>query len=124
MNPLQDTGIWSPVGTSPTCSIDADGLEPGHQYKFRVRAVNPEGESDNLESLKPITAKDPFGPPMPPSAPDIVDWSENHMDLEWKEPIDDGGAQVTGYHVEAREGETDNSMARIQTAEIRLRVHF
>ena len=96
MNPLQDTGIWSPVGTSPTCSIDADGLEPGHQYKFRVRAVNPEGESDNLESLKPITAKDPFGPPMPPSAPDIVDWSENHMDLEWKEPIDDGGAPITG----------------------------
>ena len=86
------------MGTSPTCSIDADGLEPGHQYKFRIRAVNPEGESDNLESLKPITAKDPFGPPMPPSAPDITDWSENHMDLEWKEPIDDGGAPITGYN--------------------------
>ena len=34
---------------------------------------------------------------MPPSAPDITDWSENHMDLEWKEPIDDGGAPITGY---------------------------
>ena len=110
-----DTGIWSPVGKSPGCNIDVDGLEPGHQYKFRIRAVNPEGESDNLESLKPITAKDPFGPPLPPSAPDLVDWSENHMDLEWKEPIDDGGSPITGYIIEKR---SRNNMEWMQCGQI------
>ena len=40
--------------------------------------------------------------PLPPMAPEVTDWSEHHMKLSWKEPIDDGGAAVTGYHVEAK----------------------
>ena len=67
-----------------------------------MRAYNSEGESDNLKSLRPIIAKDPFTVPLPPSAPDVVDWSENHMDLEWKEPIDDGGSPITGYIIEMK----------------------
>ena len=35
-------------------------------------------------------------------APEVVDWSERHMRLSWNEPIDDGGAPITGYHVEAK----------------------
>ena len=97
-----DTGIWSPVGTTPTCDIKCDDLEPGKEYEFRVRAVNSEGISTPLKSLKPIVAKDPFTVPLPPSAPDVVDWSESHMDLEWKEPIDDGGSPITGYIVEKK----------------------
>ncbi len=97
-----DTGIWSPVGTTPKTDIDVTGLEPGKEYKFRVRAVNPEGESDNLEALKPIVAKDPFGVPLPPGAPEVKDWSESHMDLEWTEPIDDGGSPITGYIIEKK----------------------
>ena len=38
--------------------------------------------------------------PLPPGAPDVVDWSERHMDLKWQEPLDDGGAAVTSYHIE------------------------
>ena len=97
-----DTGIWSPVGTSPNCEIKCDDLEPGKQYEFRVKAVNEEGVSEPLKSLKPITAKDPFTVPLPPSAPEVVDWSEGHMDLEWKEPIDDGGSPITGYIIEKK----------------------
>jgi hypothetical protein len=37
-----------------------DGLIPGHEYKFRVKALNKEGESEPLETFGPITAKDPF----------------------------------------------------------------
>lgn len=37
------------------------GLEPGHQYKFRVTAVNDEGDSEPLETEKAILAKNPFG---------------------------------------------------------------
>ena len=96
------TGIWSPVGMSEGLTMSISGLEHGKEYEFRVRAVNEEGESDNLQTLKPITAKDPFTVPLPPSAPEVVDWSEDHMALEWKEPIDDGGSPVTGYIVEKK----------------------
>lgn len=33
---------------------------PGHEYQFRVKAVNKEGESEPLETMAPIVAKDPF----------------------------------------------------------------
>ena len=67
-----------------------------------MRDVNSEGESENLHSLRPIIAKDPFTVPLPPSAPDVVDWSESHKDLEWKEPID-GGAEITNYLIEKKD---------------------
>ncbi len=97
-----DTGIWSHAGQTSRLTLDVTGLEQGKEYKFRVRAVNEVGEGDNLESPRPIVAKDPFGVPLPPSAPDVVDWSESHMDLEWKEPIDDGGSPITGYIIEKK----------------------
>ena len=97
-----DTGIWSSVGTTPTLDIECKDLEQGKEYEFRVRAVNSEGDGPNLKTLRSIIAKDPFTVPLPPSAPDVVDWSESHMDLEWKEPIDDGGSPITGYIIEMK----------------------
>ena len=43
------------------------GLQEGKQYKFRVRAVNAEGDSDPLETDHAITAKDPFSAPDSPT---------------------------------------------------------
>lgn len=37
------------------------GLQPGKQYKFRVKAVNRLGESEPLVAMNPILAKNPFG---------------------------------------------------------------
>lgn len=37
------------------------GLQEGKPYKFRVKAVNKEGESEELETEKSIIAKNPFG---------------------------------------------------------------
>jgi len=37
------------------------GLTPGKEYKFRVTAVNGEGESDPLQTVESIVAKNPFG---------------------------------------------------------------
>lgn len=97
-----DTGIWTEVGMSQTCSIKCESLEMGKMYEFRVKCFNAEGHSTYLGSMKPICAKDPFTVPLPPSAPDIVDWSEKHMELEWKEPLDDGGSAIFAYTVEKR----------------------
>lgn len=41
--------------------MKVDGLTPDHAYKFRVKACNKYGESDELVSARPIVAKNPFG---------------------------------------------------------------
>lgn len=58
-----ETGRWVPAGeVGPnTDKFTVDGLTPKKKYKFRVKAVNKEGESDPLESEEPITAKNPYG---------------------------------------------------------------
>lgn len=59
LDPL--TGQWIPCAksTEPECTVT--GLQEGKPYKFRVKAVNREGESDDLEADKSIIAKNPFG---------------------------------------------------------------
>lgn len=56
-----DTGRWVPAGRAKEPKIDLDNLEPGQEYKFRVAAVNSEGESVPLEAEQTIVAKNPFG---------------------------------------------------------------
>jgi len=41
--------------------LTVTGLTPGKEYKFRVTAVNAEGESDPLQTEESIIAKNPFG---------------------------------------------------------------
>lgn len=45
------------------CFLDFEvtNLTPGKEYKFRVAAVNAEGESKPLETDHSIIAKNPFG---------------------------------------------------------------
>lgn len=61
-----DTGRWVPAGEvdANTEKFTVDGLTPKKKYKFRVKAVNKEGESEPLESEEPITAKNPYGMPL------------------------------------------------------------
>jgi len=46
--------------------MTVEGLTPGKKYKFRVKAVNKEGESEPLESTEPVEAKNPYREPDPP----------------------------------------------------------
>ena len=57
------TKQWVPVGETPgdVTNIQAKGLEEGHEYLFRVKAVNDEGESEPLVADKAIKAKNAFG---------------------------------------------------------------
>jgi len=53
---------WVKVGKvmgDTQCGVP--GLEPGKRYKFRVKAVNSEGESEPLVADSDILAKDPYG---------------------------------------------------------------
>lgn len=40
--------------------LKVEGLTPGHEYKFRVKAINKEGESEPLDTYGAIVAKDPY----------------------------------------------------------------
>lgn len=56
------TKKWVEVGkVQEDTQCGVPDLEPGKKYKFRVKAVNSEGESEPLVTDTEITAKDPFG---------------------------------------------------------------
>lgn len=58
-----DTGRWIPAGeVGPNeKTFTFSGLTPKKKYKFRVKAVNKEGESEPLEVEEAILAKNPYG---------------------------------------------------------------
>lgn len=99
------TGQWVPAGkvSGDETKAVVEGLIPGHEYKFRVSAVNAEGTSDPLEQIGKTVAKEPWDPPGKTGKPDIVDWDKDHVDLKWTPPTDDGGAPVEEYVIEVKE---------------------
>ena len=48
---------------SPTCSFNClkSGFRAGHEYEFRVSAVNENGQGPPLNGDRPIVAGLPFG---------------------------------------------------------------
>lgn len=58
-----DTGRWVTAGeVGPNEEIfTATGLTAKKKYKFRVKAVNKEGESEPLETDDVIMARNPYG---------------------------------------------------------------
>lgn len=97
-----NTGRWAPCGEASGTTFKVDDLSPGHEYKFRVKAVNRYGESDALETTQPIIAKDPFVTADKPGTPEITDWDKDHVDLQWTPPLSDGGAPIEKYVIEKK----------------------
>lgn len=98
-----ETGCWVPCGRPTEPNFEVTGLTPGHEYKFRVAAVNAEGESKPLEAEQSIIAKNPFDEPGAPGHLKATDWDKDHVDLAWTPPKDDGGSPITGYIVEKKD---------------------
>ncbi|CAF0846330.1 unnamed protein product [Brachionus calyciflorus] len=98
-------GEWSPAETvsGVVNQVKLTKLTPKKEYKFRVRAVNKEGESPNLETSTGTVAKNPFDEPSAPGSIDILDWDADRIELEWKAPENDGGAPIEKYLIEKRE---------------------
>ena len=98
-----DSGRWVPCGTSTKPEADITGLIPGKSYKFRVKAVNAEGESEPLETDHATLAKNPYTEPDKAGKPSVTDWDRHHVDLSWEPPVNDGGAPITQYIIEKKE---------------------
>ncbi|KAL3087314.1 hypothetical protein niasHS_008633 [Heterodera schachtii] len=88
-------------------------LEKGAQYQFRVFAENMVGISEPLNG-EPVTAKDPFGPPGPPSTPEVTAYDSNSVSLKWNLPRDEGGSPVTGYVIERFEKRSGGDWASVK----------
>lgn len=101
----EETGRWIPAGeVGPNeNSFDFKGLTPNKKYKFRVKAINKEGESEPLETSDAILAKNPYDPPSPPSQPIIDDYDNKSVSLKWNRPPSDGGRPITHYVVEMKD---------------------
>lgn len=101
----EETGRWIPAGEvgPEETSFDFKGLTPNKKYKFRVKAINKEGESEPLETSDTILAKNPYDPPSPPSQPAIDDYDNKSVTLKWKRPPSDGGRPITHYIVEVKD---------------------
>ncbi|KAJ8886792.1 hypothetical protein PR048_013004 [Dryococelus australis] len=100
-----DTGRWIPAGEvgPDKDSFTFDGLSPKKKYKFRVKAVNKEGESDPLETTDAIVAKNPYDEPGKPGKPDIIDYDIKSVTLKWAKPESDGGRPITHYTIEMKD---------------------
>src|SRR5262245_45180655 len=83
--------------------MTVQGLFDGHEYEFRVSAVNENGQGPPLTGDGPVVARLPFDPPEPPGVPDITQIGENFVNLAWEKPKFDGGGGISGYIVEKRE---------------------
>lgn len=99
-----DTGRWIPAGE---CGPNDDnftfkGLTPNKKYKFRVKAVNKEGESEPLETTDAILAKNPYDEPKRPKKPEIDDYDNTSATLKWEKPESDGGRPITHYTIEMK----------------------
>lgn len=101
----KSTGRWVPVGRAnpEDTEFDVKGLQEGHEYAFRVKAINDEGESEPLETDGTILAKNPYEITDRPGTPEIVDYSPEHVELKWDAPKKTNGAPVTGYIIEKKE---------------------
>lgn len=105
------TGKWVRVGKVPASGGEGSkdnpeftvtGLHPGAEYKFRVSAVNDEGDSEPLITDHSIIAKNPFDEPLKPGTPEVVDFNNHSATIKWTPPKSDGGASIQKYIVEKK----------------------
>lgn len=80
-----------------------EGFRKGQVLRVRVRAANRVGESEPATVADRITMKNPWNVPNAPRDPEVTDWTETTLTVQWKAPDSDGGSPITGYIVEYKE---------------------
>ncbi|CBY24328.1 unnamed protein product [Oikopleura dioica] len=84
-------------------NLHVPDLTEGMDYIFRVHCYNIVGISDWHENLDPITAKCMFDPPGVPRSLRIMDITAEAVELKWREPIFNGGTEITDYCIERQD---------------------
>lgn len=78
-------GKFVPVGQCgpDQTELKVKGLKEKGNYKFRVKALNKEGESEPLGTDKIYQIKDPWDEPGKPGRPQITDVDKDKVSLAW-----------------------------------------
>ena len=97
-----ETCTWMACGRSSNLTLEVKGLTYMKAYKFRVTAINEEGESNPCNGKDEVVAKNPFDVPGPPIQVAIADYDADSVMLKWQPPYDDGGSPITGYLIEKK----------------------
>ena len=80
-----------------------EGLIEDHEYLFRIRADNDQGEGEPYTGPKePVMAKEPFKLPGRPGKPFADDWDVHRIDLKWDPPRSDGGSAIKLWIIEKK----------------------
>jgi len=77
-------------------------LNEDTEYVFRVMAQNRFGTGKAIQS-ECVVVRSQFGLPGAPGTPQISSVTKDSMTVLWMEPVNDGGAEITGYIVERKE---------------------
>lgn len=97
------TTTWQSVTTQlARTALKVTKLKTGAEYQFRIIAENRYGKGLHLDS-KAIVVQYPYKTPGPPGTPYVKSATKEMMIIEWNEPVNDGGSQVVGYHLESKE---------------------
>ena len=106
-------GSWSRLTTPAAAdtSHDDTGLAPGTERHYRIRAVNGATPGEGSWS----TVRSAATPPAVPGAPTLRAEAngQNAIDVIWEPPIDDGGADITGYELHWSADGAENSYSRL-----------
>ncbi len=84
--------------TAPDTDYSDIDVAAGVEYKYHVTAVNMVGEGPNSNTASAV----PLGTPTAPLNLE-AQGGEDHIELEWDPPINDGGSPITEYWI-YREG--------------------
>jgi secreted trypsin-like serine protease len=98
-----DGADWYDLGVTDTAdtSVDIIDVEPG-SYRYRVAAINSEGQSAFSQPSAPVTmGAATVSPPGKVSGftkgKFVKKGKTYRVSVKWQEPLEDGGAEVTDY---------------------------
>ena len=109
-----DGRSWLKIESSLSATyLNVFDLAEGHEYYFRVCAVNSIGQGDYAETDKPILARDPSTIAEPPHHLRVTDVTGSSVSLKWNEPSSFGNVALKTYIVECLKGEFQVSMIKL-----------
>uniref|UniRef100_A0A8C9ZGA7 Titin n=1 Tax=Sander lucioperca TaxID=283035 RepID=A0A8C9ZGA7_SANLU len=92
--------MWSMISSNCTNRKIKSKMMEGHQYLFRVCAVNKVGPGPCVETKTPLLAIDPIEKPGEPENFRATDIGKNYVCLRWRKPDYDGGSPNISYNLE------------------------
>ena len=94
-----DTDDWT--SSSLRTGVSFPNLDSATSYLFQVRAVNEVGAGE----METITGPAATTPSLPRRFLAQADNNDAEIELSWDDPLEDGGADVTAYHLQSKVGD-------------------